>query len=263
MVGPNFKTPASPGVKTYTEKPIPAKIVSTPVKGGASQRFSYGEDIPDQWWNLYHCKALDVIVRRAVAENPTMAAAEASLRQARENLYAGNATVFFPGVDGNFSATRERFSDASFGMPNLGSSIFTLYNASVSVSYVFDVFGGERRQLEALKAQVDYQRFLLYGAQLTLTANVVTAAIQEASLRARIRATEQITAMQEKELKMVQRQFALGGSARGDVFWPSRRSCLRPGRLCRDFKRHSSRPATSWLFLPAGIPDKAGFPNSI
>ncbi|MGC8493289.1 MAG: efflux transporter outer membrane subunit [Syntrophobacteraceae bacterium] len=217
MVGPNFRPPPAPTVKSYTERPIAQKTASAPGKGGASQHLVAGEDIPGQWWRLFHSKTLDALVRRAIAENPTIAASQAALRQARENLNARTASVFFPGVDGNFSATRQKITGATSGLPNLGSTTYTLYNASVNVSYVFDLFGGERRELEALRAQVDYQRFLLEGVHLTLTANVVTAAIQEASLRAQVRAIEQIVATQEKELQMVRRRFALGGSARSDV----------------------------------------------
>ncbi|MDR3557187.1 MAG: efflux transporter outer membrane subunit [Syntrophobacteraceae bacterium] len=216
-VGPNFRTPPAPAVKIYTEKPIAAQTVAAPGKAGVSQRLVYGQDIPGQWWRLFHSKQLDTLVRRAIKGSPTIAAAQASLRQAGENLNARTATVLFPSVDGSFSPTRQKILDASYGFPGGGGSTFTLYNASVNVSYVFDVFGGERRELEALRAQVDYQRFLLAGAHLTLTANVATAAIQEASLRARIGATEQIVASQQTGLEMVQRRFALGGASRADV----------------------------------------------
>ncbi|GKT09346.1 hypothetical protein DSTSK_26510 [Desulforhabdus sp. TSK] len=87
----------------------------------------------------------------------------------------------------------------------------------MGVSCVLDVFGGGRRELEALQAQVDYQRFQLAGAHLTLASNIVTAAIREASLRAQIKANEEIVAAEIKQLEMVERQSALGGAAQSDV----------------------------------------------
>lgn len=216
-VGPDFRTPPAPTVQTYTEKPTPAETASAPGVGGTAQRFVDGGDIPAQWWTLFHSEALDGLIRRALAESPTLAAAEAALRQARENLRARTGTVAFPSVDGSFSAARQKVTGAASGLPDGAGSTFSLFNASVGVSYVLDVFGGGRRELEALRAQVDYQRFLLEGAHLTLTSNIVTAAIREASLRGQIRANEEIVASELKQLEMVERQAALGGAAQSDV----------------------------------------------
>jgi NodT family efflux transporter outer membrane factor (OMF) lipoprotein len=216
-VGPDYRTPPSPAVTTYTEKPIPAETASAPGVGGEAQRFVDTEDIPAQWWTLFHSQALDVLIRRALSESPTLAAAEAALRQARENLNARTGTVYYPSVDASLSATRQKITGASSGVENDFSSTFNLFNASVNVSYALDIFGGGRRELEALRAQVDQQRFLLEGAHLTLTSNIVTTAVREASLRAQIRATEEIVATQEKQLEMVERQSYIGGASRADV----------------------------------------------
>jgi NodT family efflux transporter outer membrane factor (OMF) lipoprotein len=216
-VGPDFRRPSAPDVKTYTEKSIPMETASASGAGGEAQRFVEGMDIPGQWWMLFHSEALDLLIRRALADSPTLAAAEAALRQARENLRARAGTVYYPAVDADVSGVRQKFTGASSGLPdNLGST-FNLFNASVNVSYALDIFGGGRRELEALRAEVDYQRFLLEGAHLVLTANIVTAAVQEASLRAQIEATEQVTASLEEQLEMVERKFLIGGAARTDV----------------------------------------------
>ena len=216
-VGPNFRTPPSPGVNTYTEKPIPAETVSAPSLGGAPQRLLHGEDIPDQWWTLFHSDPLDLLIRRALADSPTLAAAEAALLQARENLRARTGTVVYPSVDANLSATRQRASGASLGLGDAAATTFNLFNASVAVSYTLDIFGSGRRELEGLRAQVDYQRFLLEGAHLTLTSNIVTAGIKEASLRAQLQAYGEIVASQTKQLEMVERQSLIGGASQSDV----------------------------------------------
>ncbi|HET6421918.1 MAG TPA: efflux transporter outer membrane subunit [Geobacteraceae bacterium] len=216
-VGPDFRTPAAPEVKTYTSTPLPRETVASAGTGGSAQHFVSGQDIPAQWWELFHSGQLDTLIRQSLAGNPTLDAAQATLREAQENLRARTGTVYYPGVDGSFTAARQKFTGASFGQPEAGGNTFSLFNASVNVSYVLDLFGGGRRELEALKAQVGYQRFQLEGARLTIASSVVTTAVQESSLRAQILATREILAVQEKQLDLVQRQFKLGGASRSDV----------------------------------------------
>ncbi len=214
--GPDFRRPDSPAVTSYTAGALPGETASAPVAGGVPQRFASGGSIPSEWWSLFRSEPLGRLIRQALAESPTLAAAQATLRVAEENRRA-QIGAFLPGVDGNASAVRQKPSGASVGRQGIDISPFTLYNASVSVSYALDLFGGERRELEALRAQVDYQRFQLEGAWLTLTANLVTTAVEEGALRARIRATREIVAAEEQQLELVERRFRLGGASRPDV----------------------------------------------
>jgi len=215
-VGPDFAPPAAPDAQTYTAVALPEETAASPVTGGDAQRFKMGEAIPQQWWQVFRSEALAGLVDHALIENPTVAAAQAALRQAQENYRAQFGTVWFPSVDGNLSARRQRYTGVSFGQAG-GASIFNLYNASVSVSYVLDIFGGGRRELESLQSQVDYQQFQLEGTYLTLSANIVTSAIQEASLRSQLQATREILADQQRAYELVRRQFQLGGVSRSDV----------------------------------------------
>ena len=216
-VGPNFRPPEAPSTNTYTSTTLPSETVAAPGPGGAAQRLVPGQEIPAQWWTLFHNEALDQLIRQALANNPTLAAAQASIRQSQESLNATIGSTLFPKVDANASVERQKISGASFGEPDVSISPFTLYNASVSVSYTFDFFGGARRELEALQSQVDFQRYQFEGAYITLTSNIVTTVVKEASLRAQVRATQEIVAAQEKQLEMVDRQFQLGAVARTDV----------------------------------------------
>jgi NodT family efflux transporter outer membrane factor (OMF) lipoprotein len=216
-VGPDFRTPPAPSATGYTATALQAETVSAAGTGGAAQRIAADRDIPAEWWQLFQNQALDRLIRQALIDSPTLAAAEATLRQAQENLAARGGTEYYPSLDGSFSGTRQEASGASFGQPRRSGIFFSLYNASVSVSYSLDFFGGGRRELEALQSQVDYQRFQLEGARLTLAANIVTAAVTEASLRAQLKATSEIIAAQEKLLELVERQFQLGGASRPDV----------------------------------------------
>jgi NodT family efflux transporter outer membrane factor (OMF) lipoprotein len=217
-VGPDFRSPEAPSAKSYTSTtPLQSETSSLPSTGGTAQRIVPGQEIPAQWWTLFHSAALEQLVRQALADNPTLTAAKATLRQSQEGMRAVFGSALFPRIDANAAASRQKISGAAFGQPEATFSPFTLYNASVNVSYALDLSGGARRELEVLQSQVDYQRFQLEGAYLTLTSNIVTAVVKEASLRAQIKATEDILSAQRKQLELVEQQFQLGGVARPDV----------------------------------------------
>jgi NodT family efflux transporter outer membrane factor (OMF) lipoprotein len=215
-VGPDYRRPPPPAVTSYTAEALPVGTTSAPGVGGTEQRFVSGGEIPARWWELFRSQALDRWIREGLANSPTLGAAEATLRRAQEIRRARSGDLL-PSVDGSVSASRQKSSGASFGQPNLPINPFTLYNASVNVSYTLDLFGKTRRELEALQAQVDYQGFQLEGASLTLTSNIVTAAFQEASLRGQLQATRVILATQEELVALVEKQFELGGVAKTDV----------------------------------------------
>ena len=214
-VGPDYRRPDAPATDKFTATDLPEKTAFAPGTGGNEQRFAIGQEISDQWWTLFHCEALDQLIRKALAQSPTIAATEAALRQAQENWRAGTG-MLFPSVDVGASASRQKISGAAFGQSG-GIGPLTLYNASVNVSYGLDVFGGTRRNLEALQAQIDHERFQVEAAYLALTANIVTASVKEASLRGQIRTTQEILEVQEKGLHLVSRQFELGGASRPDI----------------------------------------------
>ena len=215
-VGPDYRRPDPPAATSYTAGPLPTGTVTAPGVGGGEQRFVSGGEIPARWWELFQSGALDRWIREALANSPSLGAAEAALRRAQEFRRARYGDLL-PGVDGSVSASRQKPSGASFGGADRQISPFTLYNASVSVTYNIDLFGRTRRELEAAQAQVDYQGYQLEGARLALTSNIVTAAFQEASLRGQLQATRDILATQEELLALIEKQFELGGIAKTDV----------------------------------------------
>ena len=197
------------------EIPTAEQYTPTPV---AEDRLAPGKDIPEQWWTLFKSPALDGLVRQALAASPTLARAGAKLRQAQEDLSARTGGTRFPKVDAKLSANRVDVNPQSLGVQNLPvQTPFSLYLASVGVSYTFDLFGANRRELEALQASVDYQRYELEAARLMLAGNVVTAAIREASLREQIAATEEIVVLQERQLAITERLVNLGTAAQADA----------------------------------------------
>jgi NodT family efflux transporter outer membrane factor (OMF) lipoprotein len=214
-VGPDFEPPPVPGVARYTVAPLADATASAEINGGEAQHFAAGRDIPGEWWALFRSRHLTRLIEQAIADNANLEAAQATLRQANENASAQAGTLL-PQFDLNGSGTRQQFSPAQFGQPG-GPVRFNLFNSTVNVSYALDVWGGKRRALEASEAQADYQRFQVEATFLTLTANVVTTAIQEASLRGQIKATQDIIKGQTEQLEVLRGQFNLGGASRSDV----------------------------------------------
>jgi NodT family efflux transporter outer membrane factor (OMF) lipoprotein len=214
-VGPDFAVPPSPDDAGYSSEPMPASTASAPVAEGGSQRFVPGKDIPADWWALFHNRHVTDLVQRALTANPSLQASQAALRQARETVYATEG-MLLPQIDGTGSVTRQQFSLANFGQSG-PPILFNLFQASVNVAYSPDVFGGKRRQLESAQAQANYQRFQLEASYLTMTSNVVTAAIQEASLVGQIEATRDIIKAESEQLVVVRNQFNAGSAPRTDV----------------------------------------------
>ena len=173
-------------------------------------------DIPGQWWTLFHSKPLNDLIEQALKANPDLEAAQAALRGAWENVYAQQG-AFFPSVEANYNPTRQKTAGVLTSPLANSNYTYSLHTAQVTVAYTPDVFGGTRRQVESLKAQADSQRFQLEAAYLTLTSNVVAAAIQEAALRGQIAATRRIIEIQSHSLELLRRQYALGQIANADV----------------------------------------------
>ncbi|MGH8163322.1 MAG: efflux transporter outer membrane subunit [Rhodanobacteraceae bacterium] len=216
-VGPNFREPAPPAIDRYTPKALPAATVSAATPGGDAQRFLEGRDVPQRWWTTFGNDELDARVRTALEHSPSIASAQAALRQAQEDAAAARGGLF-PSLDANAGATRQKYSGSQFGgSGGFASAPFTVYNASVSVGYTLDLFGGVRRGVEAQSALADYQRAQLDATYLTLAANVVTASLQEASLREQLRANEQIAGFQRKELDIAQKQQQIGAKSLADT----------------------------------------------
>jgi NodT family efflux transporter outer membrane factor (OMF) lipoprotein len=211
-LGPDFTRPAAPEAAGYTPEPLPAVTASSDVHGGEAQRFVQGADISGQWWTLFRSEPLNSLIARSLKANPSLQSAEATLREAQENVYAGEGALF-PTVSASFTPQNSKIAGASFGQPvNIPS--FSLVTASVTVTYAVDVWGGTRRQIESLQAQAEMDAFQLEAAYLALTSNVVAAAIQEASLRDQIAATQDIVEIEAQQLEVLQHQFELGGTSK-------------------------------------------------
>ena len=215
-VGPDFNRPAGPDVAVYTAPPLQENTVATQIAQGEAQRFVEGDHINPQWWHEFGSPRLDDLISDALQASPTLAAAEATLRQAQE-IYAARArSTFYPQVNGSLGSQAQRFSPSTSGQSG-DSREFNLYTAGVSVRYTFDLSGGVSRDLESLAANIDYQHFKTEGARLTLASNIAIIAITRANLAAQIQATEAILDSQEKQLALTRERVRLGQAIPDDV----------------------------------------------
>jgi len=215
-VGPNFKRPAAPNIPGYTPTPPTTTSGSPNVAGGEAQTFAEGQDIPGDWWTIFHSKPLNDLIERSLKNNPDLKSAQAALLVARENVLAQRG-AYYPSVSGSFSATRAKTSQEISPVPNASIFQYSLFTPEVSVSFVPDVFGLNRRTVESLKAQQEQARFVVAATNITLSSNVVAAAIEEASLRAEIDATNELIKINTNMLAALRRQFEQGYVGRLDV----------------------------------------------
>ena len=213
--GPDFKPPAPPAVHNYTATELPVQTASAPGALGGGQRFASQTLIGFAWWQQFGSPKLNALIEEALQSNPTLEASRATLYQAEQTYAAQAGSTLYPQVDAGLGGARERFNASSLGLPI--ANTFNLYNASVGVSYNLDLAGGNRRLLEALAAQTDYQHFELDGARLTVAANVTTGAIAQAQLAAQIAASEQILAAQTEQLGLTRQRLVLGNASDADV----------------------------------------------
>jgi NodT family efflux transporter outer membrane factor (OMF) lipoprotein len=218
-VGPNFKRPPPPAAAGYGSAPTQGETTPVESTGGGTQRFVAGMDIPGQWWTLFKSPQLDHMVEQALKNNPDVGAAQAALRQAHE-LYSAQWTAFFPTAQGSFSGARAKNAVGTIANPtNLpqANPYYDLYTAQLTLSYTPDVFGATRRAVELAKAQEENTRFQLEATYLTLSSNVVVTAIQEASLRGQIAATQRLLEVQHDLTDKVRKQRTLGTVSDLDV----------------------------------------------
>ena len=216
-VGPNFKRPAPPAAADYGSASAPAQTTASAGADGAAQRFVAELDIPGQWWTLFQSTTLSGLVSDGFKANPDLRAAEAALRQAHE-LYLAQRGSLLPTLQGSAGATRSSLPSATLTPVTVSSAqIYTLYTAQLSLSYSVDVFGGTRRSIEAAKAQEQVSHFQLEAAYVSLSTNIVLSAVQEASLRGQITATERLRALQQQITETVRGQRTLGTASELDL----------------------------------------------
>jgi NodT family efflux transporter outer membrane factor (OMF) lipoprotein len=274
-VGPAYRRPAPPPVANYTATPPAATTLPAPAAPGAvagAQTLQYGATVDAQWWQHFGSPALDRLVAQALAHNPDLAAAQATLEQAQYNLKAARG-VFYPHATLGLGAERTRTSGAASG-GNFGARLFNLYTGQVSVSYAPDVFGLNRLVTRGGQAQVDVAAEQLAAARLTIAGNVVNTAFDLAALDDEVAATRDSLDAQRQILQLTRTRFQLGATSQFDVLTQESQVASSEARLpqlqqARDAARHLlatwlgkfpaqagdlATPTLAELHLPAALP---------
>lgn len=211
---PGYTPPAAPTDTGYTKDGVPT--VPAVAEAGTEQRFVLGRDIPGEWWKLFHVPALDDLLNQAIAGNRTLAAANASLAQAHEAV-AVAAGAFYPQVDFGANAQRERVNYEAFGLHGFQPQEFNVYSLGPTASYSFSPAGLTPKRVEQAAALEQAQNYQLQAAYLTLTGSAVTEAITIASIRAQIKAVEDILVDDADNLRLVRDQFNAGAASELDI----------------------------------------------
>jgi NodT family efflux transporter outer membrane factor (OMF) lipoprotein len=215
-VGPDFKRPDAPSASEYTAHPASDTAATADVAGGESQRFAKGGDIPGDWWTLFHSTPLNELIDQSLTNNHDLKAAQAALTVARENVLAQRGS-YYPSVAASFSASRQKQSESISPTPNSNTFLYNLFTPQVSVSYMPDIFGLNRRTVESVQAQEQAVRFQMIAAQITLSTNVVAAAVQAGSLQAQIDATHELIEINTHMVTILRDQLAKGYASGLDV----------------------------------------------
>ncbi len=212
-VGPDYHRPALSAAAGYgAEATAPAWVDPD----AARPTLVSGMDVPAEWWGVFHSEDLDALVARALKNSPTVKAAEAALRSAREQV-AAQRGAYYPTLSASVQPSHQEFAKTLSSPLNSNAEIFDLTTTQVSVSYVPDLFGANARAVESAAAQRDQQKFELDAARLTLASNVVTAAVQDALLRAEIDQTQAIIKAQRQTYAAFERQYQLGQASQSDL----------------------------------------------
>jgi NodT family efflux transporter outer membrane factor (OMF) lipoprotein len=206
-VGPDFVAPSPPPAERFT----PEKTAA-PREG---QRFREGAEVSPRWWEAFHSPELDGLVAEALERSPTLEAADAALRVAEFNAFAGSG-AFFPQVTLG-SNSSYLLSSGYSTTTTVTQAAYSFFTKQVQIGYTLDIWGATQRSVESLDALRDQQVFAKQAAHMTLAANVVKAAIEEASLRGQIAATRRVIGLEEARLALLQRQLDYGAVSGTDL----------------------------------------------
>jgi NodT family efflux transporter outer membrane factor (OMF) lipoprotein len=215
--GPDFRRPSAPESADYTPTSVARRTTSTSATLGESQELIDNMRVDARWWRNLKSQELDLLIEQALEASPTLVAASATLRQARELHAAQAGETLYPQVDAGLGSQRQRLSPSALGQAG-DAREFTLYSASVGARYKLDLAGGNQRALEALAAKADYRRYELEAARLTLAANIATAAITRARLADQMDAKAAILRAQDEQLRLAHQRVRLGQATPDEEF---------------------------------------------
>jgi NodT family efflux transporter outer membrane factor (OMF) lipoprotein len=243
-VGPTWHRPAPPDASRYTAVPSAGRIAAASSAAGpaaGAQVLVAGMTVDARWWTGFGSPALDRLVKQALAHNPNLDAAKATLEAAQDEVQAARG-AFYPHAALDLGASRTRSSGATGGGA-FGPSLYDLYTGEVAVSYNPDAFGATRYTLHSQQARADLARDRLHAVRLSIAGNVVTTAIDVATVDAEMATLTRTVSDERQVLDLVRQQYQAGAIARFDVMTQqsllaSSQAQLTQLRQAHDMARH-------------------------
>lgn len=209
-VGPRYRAPTPPEATAYAPAPV---VLAAP--GVPSQRL-VATAVPRDWWRAFGSARLAALVEDALAHSPTIAAANATLAQLREQAKVQGGGLY-PSLVLNPNIQRARESAELQPLVSSNALNYTVITAGAQVSFNPDVFGGVRRGRAQARALAEAARYQLAAARATLAGNVVTAAIQIASLDAQLAEQQRAIAAALRTVEIGRLQRAEGQISGADL----------------------------------------------
>jgi NodT family efflux transporter outer membrane factor (OMF) lipoprotein len=213
--GPDRKPPKMPSPEHYSVEDRPAQL---PAADGVAQKLGEDTKPVPEWWNAYQSEELNGFVKEGLENSPSLAAAQSTLRAAREQLRSQIGNSLLPSVDVGFSPSRQR----ALGIPvpaleNTPTFLYDVFAAEIQTSYTFDFFGAAFLADRALAGQIRQQTFQLEATRRALAANIVIATINAAALQEQVAATEQLVALGEQRARQTAARYKLGSASRDEM----------------------------------------------
>ena len=211
--GPSRNPPKMPEPEHYSVQAQPAEL---PSADSIAQKLSAGARPVPEWWAAYQSPELNELVEEGLKNSPTLAAAQSTLKAAREQLSSQVGGSELPSLDGEFIPGRVH----SPGIPAVPKSKplqFDIFAAQVSASYNFDFFGATRLANRALAGHVRQQAYELEATRRTLATNIVKATINAAALTEQVAATERLVEMGEQRAQETAKRYRLGSASRDEM----------------------------------------------
>jgi outer membrane protein, multidrug efflux system len=167
-----------------------------------------------KWWQRLRDPELNTLIEEAVAGNLDVATAKAKIREARAS-YRETAGTLFPSVDGSASATRNKDSSSTSG--GTAGDPYNLYQAGLDASWELDLFGANRRSVEAARYGLDASVEELRSTLLTLVGDVASNYAQARGYQARIQLAQRAAESQNRTAALTRTMAKAGMSTAADV----------------------------------------------
>ncbi|WP_035496743.1 efflux transporter outer membrane subunit [Citrifermentans bremense] len=175
------------------------------------------------WWSAFGDPLLNALIDRALRANPDVRLAEARVLEARARRGAATGSLA-PSFDARGSFTRER---ESRNAPNPvlvrpGGEVEppgteNLFQAGFDASWELDLFGGKRRAVEAVQADLESALYERGGVVLTLIAEVSRNYFELRGIQRQSRIATTSVAVQRESLALLRARFAAGMATDLDV----------------------------------------------